>query len=149
MTTLTELLGYNPEDPEIKRARTLVREDRRLLRELVLRRKSLSLSQGQLAKRLGLSQPTVAAFERYDSDPKLSTIRRYAHALGVVITHRLDFGLPHTAVILTTTAPIATQAVASNTLRLHAVSSATQTTTVERPTMRQFVRSAALEPIAS
>ena len=30
---------------------------------------------------MGISQPSVAAFERYDSNPTLATIRRYALAV--------------------------------------------------------------------
>jgi transcriptional regulator with XRE-family HTH domain len=89
MKDLAELLGIDDSDPDILRAAALVDEDHRLLRELAARRRSLGMSQEDMADLLGIKQPTVASFERYDSDPKLSTIRRYAHALGVMITHRI------------------------------------------------------------
>jgi DNA-binding XRE family transcriptional regulator len=73
-----------------KLARNLARADHHLLVRLVQKRVDLGLSQAQLAEKMGVSQPTVAAFEKYDNDPKLSTIRRYAHALGVSIDHLLD-----------------------------------------------------------
>lgn len=31
---------------------------------------------------MGVSQPTVAGFERYDANPRLSTVRRYTLAVG-------------------------------------------------------------------
>lgn len=71
-------------------ARELARADQQFLVRLVQKRVDQGLTQDDMAKRMGVSQPTVAAFERYDNDPKLSTIRRYAHALGVSIRHILD-----------------------------------------------------------
>ncbi|WP_192807309.1 hypothetical protein [Leifsonia xyli] len=36
------------------------------------------------------SQPTVAAFERYEANPTLSTIRHYALAIGAGIKHHVE-----------------------------------------------------------
>lgn len=58
--------------------------------ELVLLRREAGLSQGDVAERMGISQQAVSKFERYDSDPKLSTVRRYANAVGALITHRVE-----------------------------------------------------------
>lgn len=44
------------------------------------------MTQGQIAQLMGVKQPTVAAFERHDNDPKLSSILRYAHAVGATLT---------------------------------------------------------------
>jgi predicted transcriptional regulator len=49
------------------------------LREL---RKSPPVSQAELARRIGTSQPAIARLEAGLADPKLSTIARYAAALG-------------------------------------------------------------------
>ena len=51
------------------------------LHDLVQLRIKRELTQGEVAERMGVSQPTVAAFEHYDSNPTLSTIRRYALAV--------------------------------------------------------------------
>lgn len=56
-----------------------------LMDQLVALRKSNKLSQDEIASRMGVSQPTVAAFERYDSNPTLASIRRYALAVGARI----------------------------------------------------------------
>lgn len=90
MDALADLLQVDLKDPEYLRAKFLAREDHQLLRELVSLRKALGLSQADVAERLGLTQPTIAAFERYDSDPKLSTIRRYAQVVGLLVRHRVE-----------------------------------------------------------
>lgn len=83
---LDEFLGIDNSDPVQRLANDLVQEDDRLLSELVeLRRKTMT--QQDVADRLGISRPAVAAFERYDADPKLSTVRRYALAVRAYIAH--------------------------------------------------------------
>jgi transcriptional regulator with XRE-family HTH domain len=67
------------------RADSLVDAHEELMRSLVAMRKKHNLSQETVAERMSVSQPTVAAFERYDSNPTLSTIRRYALAVGARI----------------------------------------------------------------
>jgi transcriptional regulator with XRE-family HTH domain len=64
------------------RADSLVESHAALLADLVDLRKKHNISQEVVAERMGVSQPTVSAFERYDSNPTLSTIRRYALAVG-------------------------------------------------------------------
>lgn len=71
-------------------ADSLVESHDKLLRDLIGMRKKHRLSQETVAERMGVSQPTVAAFERYDSNPTLSSIRRYALAVGASITHVVD-----------------------------------------------------------
>lgn len=66
----------------------LAREDRKLIADLVgIRRRKIG--QEALAERMGVTQPTVSEFERLGNDPKLSTLRRYAHALGVMVRHQV------------------------------------------------------------
>lgn len=64
-----------------RRATALVQSHRVLMQKLVGMRAKHHLTQADVAERMGVSQPTVAAFERYDSNPTLSTIRRYALAV--------------------------------------------------------------------
>lgn len=63
------------------RANSLVDAHTEHLRELISLRHKHELSQEAVAARMGVSQPTVAAFEHYDSNPTLTTIRRYALAV--------------------------------------------------------------------
>lgn len=67
------------------RADALVDAHEELMRRLIEMRKLHRISQETVAERMNVSQPTVAAFERYDSNPTLSTIRRYALAVGARI----------------------------------------------------------------
>lgn len=56
------------------------------LRELVERRIALDLTQAEVAELLGVSPQAVSKYERYDWDPRLSTLERYANAVGAVLT---------------------------------------------------------------
>ncbi|HET9728485.1 MAG TPA: helix-turn-helix domain-containing protein [Acidimicrobiia bacterium] len=55
---------------------------RSLAAELVATRLELGLSQTEVAARMGTSQSAVARLESGDADVRLSTIERYAAALG-------------------------------------------------------------------
>jgi len=69
------------------RADSLVESHQNYLDSLIRLRKKHSLTQEEVAERMGVSQPTVAAFERYDANPTLSSIRRYALAVGARLEH--------------------------------------------------------------
>lgn len=68
-----------------RRADLLVDARDRLLEGLVRLRKEHKLSQQTVAERMGVSQPTVAAFERYDANPTVSSIIRYAMAVDALL----------------------------------------------------------------
>lgn len=57
-------------------------KERRLLRELAAKRGEMGLSQKTVAALMGTTQPALARLERGEIDPKLSTLERYAEALG-------------------------------------------------------------------
>lgn len=61
--------------------------DERLHSDLLRAREENGQTQQDVADLMGVTQPTVASFERYDNDPKLSTVRRYANAVGVIVCH--------------------------------------------------------------
>lgn len=64
------------------RADALIDDHDNLLAALVALRVKHGLSQEVIADRMGVSQPSISALERYDANPTLSTIRRYAMAVG-------------------------------------------------------------------
>ena len=68
-----------------RRADLLVDAKDRLLEDLVSLRREHKLSQQTVAERMGVSQPTVAAFERYDANPTVSSIIRYAMAVDALL----------------------------------------------------------------
>ena len=55
---------------------------RALIEELVRTRRDSELSQTEIAARMGTSQSAVARLESGDLDARLSTLERYAAALG-------------------------------------------------------------------
>jgi transcriptional regulator with XRE-family HTH domain len=61
--------------------------DYALLEALIARREEMGLTQADLAHKIGVSQQAISKFERMDADPRLSTIRRYALAVGLKISH--------------------------------------------------------------
>jgi transcriptional regulator with XRE-family HTH domain len=54
---------------------------------LVRRRQRLGLSQTEVAARMGTSQSAVARLEAGRSDPRLSTLERYAAALDTTVSY--------------------------------------------------------------
>lgn len=64
------------EDAEMRRA---------LVADLVARRRAAGLSQGEVAERMGTSQPAVARLEAGQVDARMSTVQRYAAAVGARI----------------------------------------------------------------
>jgi DNA-binding XRE family transcriptional regulator len=72
-----------------ERARREDDEQRRaLVADLVARRRAAGLSQGEVAERMGTSQPAVARLEAGQVDARMSTVQRYAAAVGA----RIDIG---------------------------------------------------------
>lgn len=55
-------------------------------------REQLELSQVEMAKRLGISQPSVANLEKRGVEIKLSSLKRYVEAMGCKLT--VDVQLP-------------------------------------------------------
>jgi transcriptional regulator with XRE-family HTH domain len=63
-----------------------------VLEALVLRRQRLGLSQTTVAARMGTSQSAVARLEAGRSDPRLSTLTRYAAALDTTVSYAIGDG---------------------------------------------------------
>lgn len=64
--------------------------DIEMLSSLVSIRRQSGLTQTEVAEEMGRDKSAVCRFERLDSDPRLSTVRRYAGAIGVLITHNIE-----------------------------------------------------------
>jgi len=62
--------------------RRMSAERRRLVADLTARRRSAGLSQTEVAARMGTSQSAVARLETGDADVRVSTLERYAAAIG-------------------------------------------------------------------
>ena len=72
--------------------REMAERRRALAAELVAGRKALGLSQTTVAARMGTSQSAVAPLEAGDGDVRLSTLERYATAIGLSLRWRLEEG---------------------------------------------------------
>jgi predicted transcriptional regulator len=67
----------------------LVGRRRELIEELVQARRDGELSQTEIAARMGTSQSAVARLESGELDARLSTLERYAAALGRTVDWRV------------------------------------------------------------
>ena len=82
MAELHELLGLDLDDPEVKAALEDSNAFADLIDCLVSAREKLGLTQTQVAERMSTTQSAVSDFERVGGDPQVSTIQRYARAVG-------------------------------------------------------------------
>lgn len=80
-------------DPAFRAAYEDVAERHSILDRLVGLRRHRRLSQRAVAERMGVGQPTVSGFETENSDPRLSTLQRYARAVGAKL--RLVLVIPN------------------------------------------------------
>lgn len=87
MATFIDEFSLDGESRSEQLARELAESDINLIYSLRKMREERGLSQADLGQILGVTQATVSAFESGESEPKLSTVRRYAHALDVMIVH--------------------------------------------------------------
>lgn len=90
-----KLYFMNEVDPVLlAEAHALLENERTMMQELRALRKKKGLSQSVVAERMGVTQPAVAAFESYDSNPTMASIRRYALAVGATITMSVEEVFP-------------------------------------------------------
>lgn len=71
------------------RADALIEDHENMMRDLRTLRERHDLTQETVAERMGVTQPSVSQFERYDANPRLDTVRRYAMAVGARIHTRV------------------------------------------------------------
>lgn len=78
--------------PVLPGFREMARRRRELLAELVANRRAAGLTQSEVAQRMGTSQPAVARLEAGEVDVRMSTVERYAAAVGRRVELRLSAG---------------------------------------------------------
>jgi DNA-binding XRE family transcriptional regulator len=83
---IVEFTQANPDFPNLLQA---AERRRALLHTLAEQRKRRNLSQTKVAAAMDTSQPTLARLESTAADTKLSTIERFAAALGYAIEYHL------------------------------------------------------------
>lgn len=101
-----ELLGEDRDAPQHRHARLLVDAQDQLMRDLVATRERAGLTQTQVAALMGTDQATVSRFESRTVDPRMSTLRRYAAAVGARIDYAVtSYPDPDAAVTMRTVEP--------------------------------------------
>ena len=88
--TLEKLLAN--EKPEVVAKAKKVASDMLLNIHLAELREHMKLTQGEMAKELGVKQPTISDMEKPGRDVRLSSLKRYVEAAGGTL--RLDVELP-------------------------------------------------------
>lgn len=81
--------GVDYGDPRARLGRDQEANALALVDELRTCREGLGLSQASVARQMGRHQSVVSTLERLGSDPRWSSIRRYATALGCLIEYRI------------------------------------------------------------
>jgi transcriptional regulator with XRE-family HTH domain len=76
-------------DPVFPGFKQMAERRQELARMLTARRVKLGLTQTEVAARMGTSQSAVARIESGDADVRMSTLERYAAALGHELHWRL------------------------------------------------------------
>lgn len=89
MPTTEKTLQDRDLDDLVEHAARLAQADDELRWALIQSRREAGLSQRDVAEIMGVRQPTVATFESQDNDPRLSTLRRYALAVGADVAHQV------------------------------------------------------------
>ena len=74
--------------------RRMSEQRRRLVGELTEQRRSAGLSQTEVAARMGTSQSAVARLETGEADVRVSTLERYAAAIGSQLAWQAHTGQP-------------------------------------------------------
>lgn len=82
---LAGLLGLDLDDAQTSAAASDVDAVMMLIETLVGHRKTCRITQKQVAQAMGTTQSAVSDFERLGGDPRLSTIMRYARAVGMAV----------------------------------------------------------------
>src|SRR5688572_21684436 len=88
---LTDLDRELRKDPEYEAALKELAPYEAIARQLIAFRIEHGLSQAELARRCGVSQPAIARLERGEHEPRLATLRRVAHALDAALVLDLSF----------------------------------------------------------
>jgi transcriptional regulator with XRE-family HTH domain len=80
---LFDILGLDSDSLEVRAALDDAKAAERLIDCLIAAREARHLSQTKVAERMETTQPAISKFERAGGDPRLSTLQRYARAVGL------------------------------------------------------------------
>jgi len=86
----TAAMSERRHDPQLPGFKEMAERRHAFARELTARRIDLGLTQTEVAARMGTSQSAVARLEAGGLDVRMSTLERYAAAVGHVVSWRLE-----------------------------------------------------------
>ena len=89
MSSIGQLRKKWQEDPEFRKVYDALGPEFAVARQLIAARNRAGLSQAEVARRMGTTQSSVARLESGQRLPAMSSIRKYASAIG----HRLEVRL--------------------------------------------------------
>jgi DNA-binding XRE family transcriptional regulator len=89
MSTLAQLKKEWLPDRAFRRAHDSLKPEFRVARQLIAARNRAGLTQAQVARRMATTQSTIARLESGHGLPTLSSLERYAQAVGCTIQLRL------------------------------------------------------------
>lgn len=92
---LDDILDEELRDPEFRGAYDDAMARSALVQALVHRRAECRLSQAEVAARMGTTQSAVSDLERGATDPRLSTLQRFARAVNCQMHVLLQVGQQH------------------------------------------------------
>jgi len=92
---LDDFLAEELQDPEFRGAYEDALARSALLRALVSRRGECRINQAKVAALMGTTQSAVSDLERGATDPRLSTLQRFARAVGCRLRLLLQVDGPH------------------------------------------------------
>lgn len=90
MSSLADLFQTARSDESFAVARANAESQYELIFDLVSARKAAGLRQQDVAELLDISQQAVSKIEDSEGDPRLSTLRTYATAIGVLLGHSVQ-----------------------------------------------------------
>lgn len=76
-------LGTALADPTYRQGHDDAMRLHNVVDSLIAVRRERGMTQANVAAGMGVRQPTIAQFETETSDPKVTTVQRYARAVGV------------------------------------------------------------------
>jgi DNA-binding XRE family transcriptional regulator len=89
MSKLQQLKTRALQNPQVQREYEALTEEFELIDKLLKMRESAGLTQEALARKMGTKKSNVCRLEKGNTNPSLSTLKRYAKACGFEIT--MDF----------------------------------------------------------
>lgn len=72
----------------------LARSENHLIRELIAARHRRGLKPAEVARKMGVDRSVVTRFESGGTNPTMSTINRYAEAVGAMIRYTVESAVP-------------------------------------------------------